>query len=98
MVCAPAVVNAVVSVAVQIPGVELVPAVAVQVAAVPRLEPASLNCTVPVGPAAPFVVPVTLAVRVTLPPVTTLVTLGVTTVEVTCVPVALIEIGPEVEV
>jgi hypothetical protein len=73
----------VISVAVQVPGVVLVPAVGVQVAGVPRAVVPFMNVTVPVGPAALLLVPVTFAVRVTLPPELMLVALAVTTVVVT---------------
>jgi hypothetical protein len=76
----------VIRVAVQVPGVEAVPAVGMQVAAVPRAVVPFMNCTVPVGPARLFVVPVTFAVKVTLPPDAIEVALGVTTVVVICVP------------
>lgn len=78
--------NVVIKVAVHVPGLVAVPAVGAQVAAVPNAEVPFMNCTVPLGPGAPVVVPVTTAVRVTLPPDATLVALGVTTVVVTCVP------------
>jgi hypothetical protein len=41
-----------------------------------------LNCTVPVGPCAELLCEFTVAVSVTLPPDTTLVTLGFTTTDV----------------
>jgi hypothetical protein len=59
----------------------LVAAVGVHVAAAPsELEP-FLNCTVPVGPT-PLLFVATVALRITLPPETTLVTLGTTWVRV----------------
>jgi hypothetical protein len=75
--------SAVVSVAVQsaFPELEAVPAVGVQVTALPKLLEPFLNCTVPVGPA-PLLFVFTLAVNVTLPPDAILVTLGVTVVVV----------------
>src|SRR5713226_3886676 len=60
--------SVVISVAVQDPGVELVPAVGVQVVALPSAVDPFMNCTVPVTPAPLLVVPVTFAVSVTLPP------------------------------
>lgn len=90
--------SVVISVAVHVPGVEAVPAVGMQVCAVPSAVVPFMNCTVPVGPAALLVVPVTFAVRVTLPPDATVVALGVTTVAVTCVPaVAVTVIAAAVE-
>jgi hypothetical protein len=80
--------SVVISVAVQVPGVVGVPAVGVQVAAVPSAVVPFMNCTVPVGPARALVFPVTFAERVTLPPDATVVTLGVTTVVVTWDPAA----------
>ena len=79
--------KAVVSVALQLPGVVLVPAVGMHVAAVlpSGVEPLR-NWTVPVGPAPLLPVPVTVAVRVTMPPEATEVALDVTTVDVTVVP------------
>jgi hypothetical protein len=86
------------SVAVHVPGVVVVPAVGVQVAAVPSAAVPFMNCTFPVGPAAPLVVPVTFAVSVTLPPDATVATLEVTTVVVTWVPaVAVTVVAGEVE-
>ena len=84
-----------VSVAVQNAAAVLVAAVGVHVAAVPsELEP-FLNCTVPVGPA-PLLFVATVAVRVTLPPETMLVTLGTTWVVVAAfVTVNVSAIGPE---
>ena len=75
--------SAVVRVAVHraFPDVEAVPDVGVQVAALPKLLDPFLNCTVPVGPA-PLLVVFTVAARVTLPPETILVGLGVTAVVV----------------
>jgi hypothetical protein len=73
----------VISVAVQVPGVVLVPAVGVHVAAVPSAVVPFMNWTVPVGPAALLLVPVTLAVSVTLPPELMLIALAVTTEVVT---------------
>ena len=78
--------SVVIKVAVHVPGVEAVPAVGMQVAGVPSAAVPFMNCTVPVGPAAALVVPVTTAVKVTLPPDAIEVALGVTTVVVTCVP------------
>jgi len=90
--------NVVVSVAVHVPGVVAVPGVGVQVAAVPSAVVPFMNCTVPVGPAALLVVPVTFAVKVTLPPDAIDVTLGVTTVVVGWVPIAAVTvIAAEVE-
>jgi hypothetical protein len=88
----------VISVAVQVPGVVLVPAVGVQVAGVPRAVVPFMKVTVPVGPAALLLVPVTFAVSVTLPPELMLVALDVTTVVVTWVPAAAVTvIAGEVE-
>jgi hypothetical protein len=84
--------SAVVSVAVHVPGVEAVPAVGMQVAAAPSGAVPFMNWTVPVGPAALLVVPVTFAVNVTLPPDATVVTFGVTTVVVACVPVVAVTV------
>src|SRR5271168_1307690 len=78
--------SVVIRVAVHVPGVEAVPAVGMQVAAVPRAVVPFMNSTVPVGPAAALVVPVTFAVKVTLPPEAIEVTLGVSTVVVAWVP------------
>lgn len=92
--------SAVVNVALQVPGVVLVPAVGVHVAGVPSAAVPFMNCTVPVTPAPLFPVPVTVAVKVTLPPEAIVVTLGITVVVVATVPpdptvnVALLE--PEV--
>ena len=72
--------SAVVNVAVQNAFPEL-DAVAVQVAAVPKLLEPFLNCTVPVGPA-PLLVVEIVAISVTLPPATILVTLLATAAEV----------------
>jgi len=62
--------------------VETLNAVGVQAAAVPRLVAPFENCTVPVGPCAELLLELTFAVRVTLPPDATLVTLEVTVVVV----------------
>jgi hypothetical protein len=78
--------SVVIRVAVHVPGVEAVPAAGMQVAAVPSAVVPFMNCTVPVGPATLLVVPVTFAVKVTLPPDAIDVALGVTTVVVACVP------------
>jgi hypothetical protein len=90
----------VINVAVQVPGVVLVPAVGVQVAAVPRLLAPFLNCTVPVGPAL-FMAPVTVAVKVTLPPEAMDVTLAFTAIVVDCAPAFTVTVtaleGPELE-
>jgi hypothetical protein len=83
MLAVPAVLNVVVRVAVHDPGVVLVPAVGVlHVAAVPWAAVPFMNCTVPVGPAPPLVLPATLAVSVTLPPEAIEVALAVTAVVV----------------
>jgi hypothetical protein len=84
--------SVVIRVAVHVPGFEAVPAVGVQVAAVPNAVVPFMNCTVPVGPAALLVVPVTFAVKVTEPPDAMVVTLGVTTVVVTCVPLVTVTV------
>jgi hypothetical protein len=56
--------------------------VGVQVTAVPRLALPLKNCTVPVGPCAELLLVLTFALKVTLPPDTTVNALGVTTVVV----------------
>jgi hypothetical protein len=90
--------SVVIRVAVHVPGVEAVPAVGVQVAAAPNAVVPFMNCTVPVGPAALLVVPVTFAVKVIVPPDAIDVALGVTTVVVGCVPaVAVTVIAAEVD-
>jgi hypothetical protein len=71
----------VVNVAVQDAEVVVVASVGVHVTAVDRVLAPFLNCTVPVGPA-PLLFVVTLAVSVTLPPETMLLTLGTTAVDV----------------
>jgi len=63
------------------PVLDAIPDVGEQAIALPRLLDPFLNCTVPVGPA-PLLAEFTVAVSVTLPPDTTLVGLGVTTVVV----------------
>lgn len=89
--------SVVINAAVQDPGVELVPAVGVQVAAVPSAVEPFMNCTVPVGPAPAWVVPATVAVKVTLPPEAMEVVLAVTVVVVTCVPFTVTVIASDVE-
>jgi len=69
--------SVVVNMAVQDAAAAALAADGVHVAAAPRLLDPLLNCTVPVGPA-PLLVLEISAVSVTLPPDTTLVTLGVT--------------------
>jgi hypothetical protein len=76
----------VINVVVHVPGVVLVPAVGVQLTAAPSGVVPFMNCTVPVTPGVLFPVPVTVAVKVTLPPEATLVALGITVVVVTTVP------------
>jgi hypothetical protein len=94
--------SAVINVAVQDPGVVLVPAVGAHVAGLPSALPPFINCTVPVGPTPPLLPPVTLAVSVTLAPEVIDVELEVTVVVVAVVPpevtvtVAAAE-GPELE-
>jgi hypothetical protein len=78
--------SVVISVAVQVPGVVPLPAVGAHAAGVPSAAVPFMNCTVPVGPGPPLVVPVTLAVSVTLPPEATVATLDVTTAVVAWVP------------
>jgi hypothetical protein len=84
--------SVVIRVAVHVPGVEAVPAVGMQVAAVPNAVVPFMNCTVPVGPAPLLVVPVTFAVKVTVPPDAIDVALGVTTVVVACVPLVTVTV------
>lgn len=100
MLFAPGVVSVVVRVAVQDPGVELVPAVGVQVAAAPSAAEPFMNCTVPVGPAVARL-PVTIAVSVRLPPEAMDIALDVTVVDVNCVPAFTVTVtaaeGPELE-
>ena len=74
--------SAVVSVAVQDAPTLLVAPVALQVAAVPRLELPFINCTVPVGPCVELLPDETVAVSVTVPPDAMLVTLEVAAVVV----------------
>jgi hypothetical protein len=80
--------SVVINVAVQDPGVVLVPAVGLHVAGLPTALPLFMNCTVPVTPAPLFPVPVTVAVKVTLPPEVIEVELEVTAVVVAIVPPA----------
>jgi hypothetical protein len=93
--------SVVINVAVQDPGVELVPAVGVHVAAVPRAAVPFMNWMAPVGPAPLLVLPVTLAVRVTLPPDAMDVALEVNAVVVACEPPVTVTVtaleGPELE-
>ena len=70
------------SVAVQDAPALLVAPVALQVAAVPRLELPFINCTVPVGPCVELLLDETVAVSVTVPPDAMLVTLEVVAVVV----------------
>lgn len=79
--------SAVESVALQIPCVVVVPAVAMQVAGEPSACVPFMNWTVPVTPGPLLVEPVTAALRVTIAPDVIVVELAVTTVVVGTVPV-----------
>ena len=79
--------RAVESVALQVPCVVAVPAVAVQVAGEPRAWVPFMNWTEPVTPGPLLVEPVTVALRVTMAPEVTVVELEVTAVVVGTVPV-----------
>jgi len=79
--------SAVVNVAVHeaptnVPELFVVAPAGVHVAAAPRLLLPFKNCTMPVGPCAELLFALTVDVSVTFPPDITLVTLGVTAVEV----------------
>jgi hypothetical protein len=72
--------------AVQVPPVVAVPAFGAHVWGDPRACVPFINWTVPVGPAPLLVEPVTVALRVTVPPVATVVALEVMAAVVAVVP------------
>ena len=86
--------SVVIRVAVQVPGLVLVPAVGGQVAGEPSAVVPFINCTVPVGPGA-LLVPVTLAVSVTLPPDMMEVELDEAVVVVACLPAVTVTVMAE---
>jgi hypothetical protein len=85
--------SVVVSLAVQDAPAELEAPAGVQVAAAPRFDPPTRNCTVPEGPSTELLLELTVAVKVRLPPDVMLLVLGTVAVDVTAGVIVMVSVA-----